>query len=138
MTSELPNHNVLAAHGYVIAYNKSRNKRVVGAELLHMAFPGLFVDADEGVWCHAAGNTLILSLRRAVNAISKWSQIKDAKKLAIQRELIAAIKVDFTENALHALVESLGKDEAATTIAERALWRRELLRNGKLPPGEMK
>lgn len=135
MKEELLDHDILAAHGYVIAYDKERSRHTTGAELLHAAYPGLFVEADEGVWCHAPGNMLILAVRRAFNKFEVNSPIKAAKVAAVQKELIAAIKFEFDETTVRALVESLGKDAAATAVAERALERVEMMRNGKRPRG---
>lgn len=135
VSEELPNHDVLAAHGYVIAYDKTRSRHTTGAELLHAAYPVLFVAADEGVWCHAPGNMLILAVRRAFNRLGMNSPIKAVKEVSTQRELVTAIRFEFNETAVRALVESLGKDAAATTVAERALERVEMMRNGKRPRG---
>ena len=124
----------LSARGYTPAYSKTRNHANKSATLLHKAFPGLFPESDDTIWHHRAGEVLVNSVRRAIAIIDQRFHITSAKEAAARKEIVLAIKQEFSEAAVRALVETQGKG-AAIIIAERALWRIDLMRTGKRPNG---
>lgn len=120
--------------GYVCVYRVQGRLGLSDRAGLYEAFPSLFLELNDGVYCKLAGETLHAAVSAAVATLDEVHQIKDAKRLLAQREIVIAIAQEFSENAVCALVDSMGRDAATTTIAERALSRMNTNRRKK--PGE--
>jgi len=128
----------LKQRGYVFAYNKARNSGMPKGELLHAAFPAFFVAVDDGnVYCHRPGEMLMRAVSRAVALVDAKMRVKGSREASVQREVIACIKTEFSEDAIRAVMEVSGGNNGATQIAERAIWRLDLMRTGKRPAGEI-
>lgn len=75
------------------------------------------------------------SLRLFVKMTDKKFRVKSAREPSVRREAAAAIRSEFSDSAIHAIVSVSGVDAAATTIAGMAMRRAEMIRNGKRPMG---
>lgn len=117
--------------GYVCVYEAQRRLGLSDRAGLYEAFPNLFVERANGVYCKQAGEALVDAVSMAVAVMNEEYQVKDAKVLVAQREIVVAIAQEFSENSVRALADSIGKNAAAETIAARALRRMDKNRRKK-------
>jgi hypothetical protein len=124
----------LAARGFVVAYADWYDADEPGGEVLRRAYPRLFIKiARQGVWCHRPGEAMLAAIRRVVSAANARRALKSLESDAIKREAASAIKYEFSEVSVYALVHSAGIHDAMCTIAKRAEQRMEAWRTGMEP-----
>lgn len=117
--------------GYVCVYESQRRLGLSDRAGLYEAFPNLFVERADGVYCKQAGESLVEAVSIALCMMDAEYQVKDAKVPVAQRAIVVAIVQEFSENSVRALADSIGKNAAASTIAKRALRRMDKNRRKK-------